>query len=61
MAVQILRNFTFLARLLLDCMVLALATAVASPIFKPQNVLLVCTGSAAMKVRGTPTMGREQR
>jgi hypothetical protein len=30
--------------------VLSLGVAVASPIVKPQDILLVCTGSGAMKV-----------
>jgi hypothetical protein len=47
---QTLRNFTFLARLVLAWLVLSLGVAVASPIVKPQNVLLVCSGSGAMKI-----------
>lgn len=54
---QILRNFTFLARLVLAWVVLSLGVAVASPIVKPQNVLLVCTGSGAMKVLVTADDG----
>lgn len=45
-----LRHFTILARLVLAWFVLSLGVAVASPIVKPQDVLLVCTGSGAMKV-----------
>jgi hypothetical protein len=45
-----LRHFTFLSRLVLAWFVLSLGIAVASPIVKPQDILLVCTGSGAMKV-----------
>jgi hypothetical protein len=45
-----LRHFTFLSRLVLAWFVLSLGVAVASPIVKPQDILLVCTGSGAMKV-----------
>ena len=54
---QALRNFTFLARLVLAWLVLSLGVAVASPIVKPQNVLLVCSGSGAMKVLVTADDG----
>ena len=45
-----LRHFTFLSRLVLAWFVLSLGVAVASPIVKPQDILLVCTGSGAMKM-----------
>jgi hypothetical protein len=45
-----LRHFTTLTRLVLAWFVLSLGVAVASPIVKPQDILLVCTGSGAMKV-----------
>jgi hypothetical protein len=45
-----LRHFTFLSRLVLAWFVLSLGIAVASPIVKPQDILLVCTGSGAMKM-----------
>ena len=45
-----LRHFTFLSRLVLAWFVLSLGVAVASPIVKPQDILLVCSGSGAMKV-----------
>lgn len=45
-----LRHFTILTRLVLVWFVLSLGVAVASPIVKPQDILLVCTGSGAMKV-----------
>ncbi|MFZ2308837.1 MAG: DUF2946 family protein [Rhodoferax sp.] len=45
-----LRHFTLLTRLVLAWFVLSLGVAVASPIVKPQDILLVCTGSGAMKV-----------
>ena len=47
---QTLRHFTFLSRLVLAWFVLSLGVAVASPLVKPQNILLVCTGSGAMKM-----------
>ncbi len=45
-----LRHFTILTRLVLAWFVLSLGVAVASPIVKPQDILLVCTGTGAMKV-----------
>jgi hypothetical protein len=45
-----LRHFTILSRLVLAWFVLSLGVAVASPIVKPQDILLVCSGSGAMKV-----------
>ena len=47
---QTLRNFTRFARLVLAWMVVSLGVAVASPMVKPHNVFLVCTGSGAMQV-----------
>jgi hypothetical protein len=47
---QTLRNATHFARWVLAWFVLSLGVAVASPIVKPQDILLVCTGSGAMKV-----------
>jgi hypothetical protein len=49
-AMRTLRHFTFLSRLVLVWFVLSLGVAVASPIVKPQDILLVCTGSGAMKM-----------
>ena len=49
-AMRTLRHFTFLSRLVLAWFVLSLGVAVASPIVKPQDILMVCTGSGAMKV-----------
>jgi hypothetical protein len=49
-AMRTLRHFTVLSRLVLAWFVLSLGVAVASPIVKPQDILLVCTGSGAMKV-----------
>ena len=49
-AMRNLRHFTFLSRLVLAWFVLSLGVAVASPIVKPQDILLVCTGSGAMKM-----------
>ena len=47
---QTLRRFTMITRLVLAWFVLSLGVAVASPIVKPQNILLICTGTGAMKV-----------
>ncbi len=47
---QALRHFTLISRMLLAWFVLSLGVAVASPIVKPQDILLVCTGTGAMKV-----------
>ena len=52
-----LRHFTILTRLVLAWFVLSLGVAVASPIVQPQDVLLVCTGSGAMKVLVTADDG----
>jgi hypothetical protein len=45
-----LRHFTFISRCVLAWFVLSLGAAIASPIVKPQDILLVCSGSGAMKV-----------
>lgn len=45
-----LRHFSLITRLVLAWFVLSLGVAVASPIVKPQDILLVCTGAGAMKV-----------
>jgi hypothetical protein len=47
---QIVPNARQLARFVLAWFVLALGVAVASPIVQPQDILLVCTGSGAMKM-----------
>ena len=44
------RHFSLILRLVLAWFVLSLGAAVASPLVKPQDILLVCTGSGAMKV-----------
>ncbi len=49
-AMRTLRHFSLLARLVLGWFVLSLGVAVASPIVKPQDILMVCTGTGAMKV-----------
>lgn len=49
-SMQTLRRFTMITRLVLAWFVLSLGVAVASPIIKPQNILLICTGTGAMKV-----------
>lgn len=47
---QTLRHLTFVTRLVLVWFVLSLGVAVASPLVKPQDILLVCSGAGAMKV-----------
>ena len=47
---QSLRSFTLLTRCVLVWFVVALGVAVASPLVKPQDLLLVCSASGAMKV-----------
>jgi hypothetical protein len=49
-AMQSLRHLTTLTRLVLAWFVLSLGVAVASPIVKPQDILLVCSAAGAMKV-----------
>jgi hypothetical protein len=56
-AMQTLRHFTFLTRLVLAWFVLSLGVAVASPLVNPQATLLVCTGAGAMKVLVTADDG----
>ncbi|MEY4756685.1 MAG: hypothetical protein RJA34_1583 [Pseudomonadota bacterium] len=51
------RHFPLILRLVLAWFVLSLGAAVASPLIKPQDVLLVCTGSGAMKVLVKTTDG----
>jgi len=46
---QTLRRFTNLTRFVLVWFVLSLGAAVASPIVKPQDILLVCSASGATK------------
>lgn len=45
-----LRRLTALTRFVLVWFVLSMGVAIASPIVKPQDILLVCTASGAMKV-----------
>lgn len=47
---QTLRRFTFLSRLVLAWFVLSLGVATASTLVEPQDLVLVCTGSSAMKL-----------
>jgi hypothetical protein len=47
---QILRNASFLARLVLAWFALSLGVAVASPLVNPQGMELICSGSGAIKV-----------
>ena len=56
-AMRTLRHFTFISRLVLAWFVLSLGVAVASPIVQPRDILLVCTGSGAMKMLVTAADG----
>jgi hypothetical protein len=47
---QALRRARFLARLVLAWFALSLGVAIASPLVKPSNIELVCSGSGAMKL-----------
>jgi len=47
---QALRQSKFLARCVLVWFALSIGAAIASPLIKPQDILLICTGSGAMKV-----------
>ena len=47
---QTLRNAHLLARFVLVWFALSIGAAVASPLIQPQDILLICTGSGAMKV-----------
>ena len=47
---QSLRNLTLITRCVLAWFVLSLGVAVASPLVKPQSILLVCSASGAIKV-----------
>jgi Protein of unknown function (DUF2946) len=47
---QAFRNAHHLARFVLVWFALSIGAAVASPLIKPQDILLICTGSGAMKV-----------
>lgn len=45
-----LRRARLLARIVLAWFVLSLGVAVASPVFNPQSMELICSGSGAIKV-----------
>ena len=47
---QTQRHFTFLTRLVLAWFVMSLGVAIASPLVNPQDTLMVCTSTGAMKV-----------
>lgn len=47
---QVLRNAHLLARFVLVWFALSIGAAVASPLIQPKDILLICTGSGAMKV-----------
>ena len=57
---QFLRNAHILARFVLVWFALSIGAAVASPLIKPQDILLICTGSGAMKVLVTADDGSIQ-
>jgi hypothetical protein len=47
---QVLRNASFLARLVLAWFALTIGVAVASPMVKPQAMELICSGAGAIKL-----------
>jgi len=47
---QALRNARFLARLVLAWFALSIGIAVAAPVFQPQSIEMVCSGTGAMKL-----------
>ena len=47
---QVLRNAHLLARFVLVWFALSIGAAIASPLIQPKDILLICTGSGAMKV-----------
>ena len=47
---QTLRNATHIARLVLVWFVVSMGVAIASPMVKPQEMQLICTGSGSIKV-----------
>jgi hypothetical protein len=49
-AMQTLRHFRWLARLVLAWFVLSIGVAVASPLVNPQAMELICSGSGAIKL-----------
>ncbi len=46
---QLLRQATWLARLVLGGLLLSLGVALASPIAKPQSVEMICSGAGVVK------------
>jgi hypothetical protein len=56
---QCLRNATLLARLVLAWLVLVTGVAIASPLAKPSNLVLVCSGSGVMQLLVNPGDGGE--
>jgi hypothetical protein len=56
---QSLRNATLLARLVLAWLVLVTGVAIASPLAKPSNLVLVCSGSGVMQLLVNPGDGGE--
>ena len=47
---QSLRNATLLARFVLVCWALVTGVAIASPLAKPANLALVCSGTGALQL-----------
>jgi hypothetical protein len=47
---QVLRNASFLARLVLAWLALAIRVAVASPLVRTQGIERICSGGAGMKL-----------
>lgn len=56
---QSLRKATLLARLVLVCWALVTGVAIASPLVKPANLALVCSGTGALQLLVNPGDGGE--
>ena len=54
---QTLCHLTLLTRVVLAWFVLSLGVAVASPLLKPLEAMMVCTGSGAMMMQPSPDDG----
>jgi hypothetical protein len=53
-AMQTLRNAHQIARFVLVWFALSIGVAIASPLVKPQNTLLVCSATGALTVQAEP-------
>jgi hypothetical protein len=56
---QSLRNATLLARFVLVCWALVTGVAIASPLAKPNTLVMVCSGAGVMQLLVNPGDGGE--